>query len=297
MPENGTAISSQLVIILDTNPVWWGQNTGHIEGQGISLAQCVESVMVFANSHLMMSSRNNLSVIAAHTNKSVVLYPSTQASSDSSTNDGRYELFCRMNDQIKDEVQRIVLKSMEEALYSDSLIAGAMTMALCYLNRMDKEHELREETLSSRILVIKGSEDNPEQYMNFMNAVFTAQKQNVVIDACILDNDSGLLQQACDITGGIYLKVPQVTGLLQYLLWVFLPDPLERSKLNLPPKVQVDYRAACFCHRNLIDIGYVCSVCLSIICTFSPICPTCQTTFKFLGPPKMLKRKSKKPQT
>jgi hypothetical protein len=59
---------------------------------------------------------------------------------------------------------------MEEALYSDSLIAGAMTMALCYLNRMDKEHELREETLSSRILVIKGSEDNPEQYMNFMNA-------------------------------------------------------------------------------------------------------------------------------
>lgn len=25
--------------------------------------------------------------------------------------------------------------------------------------------------------VIKGSEDNPAQYMNFMNAVFTAQKQ------------------------------------------------------------------------------------------------------------------------
>ena len=150
---------------------------------------------------------------------SVVLYPSsTQTSSDYSTNDGRYELFCRMNDQIKDQVQSIVLKSMEEALYSDSLIAGAMTMALCYLNRMDKEHELREEMLSSRILVIKGSEDNPEQYMNFMNAVFTAQKQNVVIDACILDNDSGLLQQACDITGGIYLKIPQVTGLLQYLL-------------------------------------------------------------------------------
>ena len=24
--------------------------------------------------------------------------------------------------------------------------------------------------------VIKGSEDNPSQYMNFMNAVFTAQK-------------------------------------------------------------------------------------------------------------------------
>ena len=42
--------------------------------------------------------------------------------------------------------------------------------------------------------------------------------QNVVIDACILDNESGLLQQACDITGGIYLQVPQLAGLLQYLL-------------------------------------------------------------------------------
>ena len=45
--------------------------------------------------------------------------------------------------------------------------------------------------------------------------------------------------------------------------WVFLPDPTARERLTLPPKVQVDYRAACFCHRNLIDIGYVCSVCLS----------------------------------
>lgn len=45
--------------------------------------------------------------------------------------------------------------------------------------------------------------------------------------------------------------------------WVFLPDPLVRDKLTLPPKDQVDYRAACFCHRNLIDVGYVCSVCLS----------------------------------
>ncbi len=38
-----------------------------------------------------------------------------------------------------------------------------------------------------------------------------------MIDACILDHESGLLQQACDITGGIYLKIPHMPGLLQYL--------------------------------------------------------------------------------
>ena len=47
------------------------------------------------------------------------------------------------------------------------------------------------------------------------------------------------------------------------LQWIFLPEPAIRSKLALPPPVKVDYRAACFCHRELIDIGYVCSVCLS----------------------------------
>lgn len=54
--------------------------------------------------------------------------------------------------------------------------------------------------------------------MNYMNVFFTAQKQGVVIDVCTLDQHLSLLQQGCDITGGLYLKVPQLQGLLQYLL-------------------------------------------------------------------------------
>jgi hypothetical protein len=47
------------------------------------------------------------------------------------------------------------------------------------------------------------------------------------------------------------------------------------------PKSQVDFRAACFCHRQLIDIGFVCSVCLSVFCSFTPICTTCDCNFEF----------------
>ena len=117
--------------------------------------------------------------------------------------------------------------------------------------------------LNSRILIVTGSEDCAHQYMTYMNVFFTAQKEKVVIDVCALDKSLALLQQGCDITGGQYMKLPQIDGLLQYLLWVFLPDPNLRGKLVLPPQVKVDYRAACFCHRELIDIGFVCSVCLS----------------------------------
>lgn len=298
-----SSVCSVVVLVIDTNPVWWGRNLTDGEGK-LTLSRCLDSLMVFTNAHLTMNHQNKVAVIAAHTNQSHFIYPSHKTSERENgiqngangfdaEDDGKYELFGQMNTHVKNQIKSLVLNRLEGEIDGDSLLAGAVAMALCYIHRLEKECPIGV-TLSSRILVVKGSDDNPAQYMNFMNTVFTAQKQNVVIDACVLDAESGLLQQACDISGGIYLKIPQPAGLLQYLLWVFLPDPTTRDTLTLPPKAQVDYRAACFCHRHLIDIGYVCSVCLSIFCTFSPICSTCQTTFKIKGPPKVVKKKSKK---
>ncbi len=88
-----------------------------------------------------------------------------------------------------------------------------------------------------------------------------------------------MLQQAADLTGGLYHRIEQTNALLQYLLTVFLPRPSLRRKLTLPARPGVDFRAACFCHRNLIDVGYVCSVCLTVFCTFSPFCTTCTSQF------------------
>lgn len=51
----------------------------------------------------------------------------------------------------------------------------------------------------------------------YMFVTFLVQ-QNVALDVCSLDQDLGLLQQGCDITGGLYLRIPQLQGLLQYLL-------------------------------------------------------------------------------
>ena len=121
-------------------------------------------------------------------------------------------------------------------------------------------------------------------YMSYMNVFFTAQKLNILIDACMLDRDSGLLQQGADMTNGKYIRVNKLDSLLQFLLWTFLPDTsLHGGQLSLPTATKVVYRAACFCHRQLVDIGFVCSVCLSIFCKFSPMCSTCQTVFKIPG--------------
>ncbi|XP_073532280.1 general transcription factor IIH subunit 3 isoform X1 [Phyllobates terribilis] len=394
-----------LVIVVDVNPIWWGQQA--LSHSVVTLPKCIDAVMVMGNSHLFMGRNNKLAVIASHLQESRLLFPGKQwrcgdlteesailESNASGSKDGKYELLTAANDLIADEIKDLMTKSGEiKRQRTDTVLAGSLAKALCYINRISKESKAGEE-VKSRILVIKAAEDSALQYMNFMNVIFAAQKQNILIDACVLDTDSGLLQQkenvtstdlhcpfkgieesklsvnrkivreylaninefkspgpdelhprvlkeiieeileplsiifenswrtgevpedwrranvvpifkkgkkvdpgnyrpACDITGGLYLKIPQVNSLLQYLLWVFLPDPDQRSQLNLPPPVHVDYRAACFCHRNLIEIGYVCSVCLSIFCNFSPICTTCETAFKISLPPVMKAKKKK----
>ncbi|XP_061865776.1 general transcription factor IIH subunit 3 isoform X2 [Colius striatus] len=294
---------SLLVIVIDTNPIWWGKKAaGEAE---FTLSKCIDAAMVLGNSHLFMSRSNRLAVIASHTQESRFLYPgkcwaladvfgdgSSAESNCASSKDGKYELLTAINDAIAEEIKDLMTKTDMKGQQTETLLAGSLAKALCYINKMSKEVKANQE-MKSRILVIKAAEDSALQYMNFMNVIFAAQKQSILIDACVLDSDSGLLQQACDITGGIYLKVPHMSSLLQYLLWVFLPDQEQRSQLVLPPPIHVDYRAACFCHRNLIEIGYVCSVCLSIFCNFSPICSTCETAFKISLPPVMKAKKKK----
>ncbi|CAG08435.1 unnamed protein product [Tetraodon nigroviridis] len=291
---------SLLVIVVDVNPIWWGQQAQR--QPEFTLSKCLDAMMVLGNSHMAMARTNKLAVIASHCQDSHFLYPSNKLQvgdgngdeNTSSSGDGKYELLSVANNLIVEEIRSVMLKTEVRGNSNDTLLAGSLAKALCYINRVSKELEVGQET-KSRILVIKAAEDSALQYMNFMNVIFAAQKQNILIDACVLDSDSGLLQQACDITGGLYLKIPQKLALAQYLLWVFLPDTEQRSQLLLPPRAHVDYRAACFCHRNLIEIGYVCSVCLSIFCNFSPICTTCETAFK-IQLPQMVKPKKKKPK-
>lgn len=292
---------SLLVIVVDVNPIWWGQQSQR--QPEFTLSKCLDAVIVMANAHLVMTRTNKLAIIASHCQENHFLYPNKhwkagEAFGDhvgvSAAGDGKYELLSVADDIIADEIRNLIARTQVKGYQTDTLLAGSLAKALCYIHRVSKELEAGQD-MKSRILVIKAAEDCALQYMNFMNVIFAAQKQNVLIDACVLDSESGLLQQACDITGGLYLKIPQKTALAQYLLWVFLPDADQRTQLVLPPPVHVDYRAACFCHRNLIEIGYVCSVCLSIFCNFSPICSTCETAFK-IPLPQMMKPKKKKPK-
>ena len=37
--------------------------------------------------------------------------------------------------------------------------------------------------------------------------------------------------------------------------------------------------AICFCHKKPITRGFVCSVCLTVLCSFAALCPICGSRF------------------
>lgn len=141
---------------------------------------------------------------------------------------------------------------------------------------------------SPRILLVQASEDRPSDYNAFMNCAFASVKQHIVVDGCFLQSGSSytsspFLEQACDLTSGVFLSpsgAAQVDGALTEVLYsVFLAPLTCRSTLNLPASNKVDFRARCFETATMVDKASVCNQCLSIFKNRPKgHCPTCQAT-------------------
>ncbi len=159
-------------------------------------------------------------------------------------------------------------------------LAGALTLALTYTNKLtlslsapstnttttsqpDQYAAESAPALNARILILSVSGDLARQHIQIMNAIFACQRLRIPIDIAKIAGDTVFLQQASDATHGTYTKLDHPRGLLQYLMMAFLPDQASRRFLVAPTASYVDFRAACFCHRRVVDVGFVCSVCLA----------------------------------
>ena len=164
------------------------------------------------------------------------------------------------------------ISALANSKASNNRIGGDEGILSLLNGKNKKEKTNHKKFFSSRMLVIQASEDKIQDYNAIMNCVFAANRANVIIDGCFVaksSNDtSPFLEQACDRTGGIFIKPTgrsQVGGALtQVLMTVFLPPNLLRDKLNLPVIDKVDFRARCFETGESVDIAYVCNQCLSI---------------------------------
>lgn len=326
--------ASLLTIILDTNPHAWA-----LLAPTLPLSTAIANLLVFINAHLAFNHANKVAVIASHTQKAVFLYPPPPSPSSSSATNGAsahngssddvemaegapsvdidantYRPFRLVQESLISSLQYLISTTSPSILSPTTSIAGALTLALTHIHKTstllsstpstnstpnNDPSASRPPSLASRILILSVSGDLAHQYIPIMNTIFACQRLSIPIDIAKIAGDTVFLQQASDATKGTYMKLEHPQGLLQYLMMGFLPDASSRRHLINPTQVGVDFRAACFCHRKVVDVGFVCSICLSIFCAppEGAICLTCGTHLK-LGDygkrPAVVPRKKKK---
>ncbi|KAL3730139.1 hypothetical protein ACJRO7_027183 [Eucalyptus globulus] len=263
---------SLLVVLLDANPFFWSASS-------LPFSKFISHVISFLNSVLLLNQLNQIVVIATGHNCCDYVYDSSSPASRSVGTGKLSALSVDLLEKLEEFVGRDekLLKKEPEGSIASSLLSGSLSMALCYIQRVFRSGPRHPHP---RILCLHGSQDGPEQYVAIMNAIFSAQRSMVPIDSCFIGaQNSAFLQQASYITGGVYLKPQLLEGTFQYLSTVFGTDLHSRGFLQLPKSVGVDFRASCFCHKKTIDMGYICSVCLSIFCKHHKKCSTCGSVF------------------
>ncbi|KAI1769772.1 transcription factor Tfb4 [Hypoxylon cercidicola] len=213
------------------------------------------------------------------------------------TSANKFPQFTEVELSILTSLRSLINDTTSSDLHPTTLVSGALSLALSYTNKIAHTFDLPKTssdpanpisaptdtpaaTLHSRILILSVSDSEPAQYIPTMNAVFAASHARIPIDTLSLYGAPTFLQQAAFITGGTFLSAASnPRGLLTYLMFGFLADDEARKSLVTPTQDIVDFRAACFCHRNVVDTGFVCSICLSIFCEVpeNAECLTCGT--------------------
>ncbi|XDG03518.1 hypothetical protein ABKA04_003133 [Annulohypoxylon sp. FPYF3050] len=244
-------------------------------------------------------------------------------SAERATSANKFPQFAQIETSILTSLRSLIDSTTPSDLNPTTLISGALTMALSYTNKMTTSFQPAKTssdpalppsttavtsaadtaTLRSRIFVLSVSDSEPAQYIPTMNAVFAASHARIAIDTLSLHGTPTFLQQAAFITSGTFLSASSnPRGLLSYLMCGFLADAETRKTFVTPTQDTVDFRAACFCHRRVVDTGFVCSICLSIFCEVpeGAECLTCGTKLalgSYGAKPAVVPRKKKKKKT
>ncbi|KAF8357238.1 gtf-2H3 [Pristionchus pacificus] len=276
---------TSLAVLVDGSACAWGAFAeAKREKPGMEkevLTRAFRSIVTFSNVHLSLAQSNQLLLYAYGNGMSKkLLYDSVRSDNPDSSS--------------------CIIKGIRGALRENStsgdarkcgVLAATLATAICQIRKAATLGTNKsEETISGqkgRIVIISLLPDFGSQHSLLMNLFFSAHKHDICIDVVSLGGSSALLQQAADITAGVFQVIHKIEDLPRILMTRCLPVSIRDSTSF----TTVDYRAACVCHEKLVSNGWTCSVCLAVLCSFMAICPSCGAVFKITVP----RRKRKRP--
>lgn len=145
-------------------------------------------------------------------------------------------------------------------------VTKALLTTLCVANRRITQAQRFDTQI--RFVLITASPVPTTDFVTCMNCAFAAQKLGIVIDVFDFsqNTNSPTLMQLVHHTEGWYVNAKDASqGVLAHMLLAYFSASL--AQRTIPPmQLATDMRSVCFCHQKLINIGYVCSVCLAVFC-------------------------------
>lgn len=268
---------SCLVLCIDLHSDGW------LQYSQAPLWDVLANLLVLANAHLALASGNGLAVIGYNGLGARLLYSTIDHRPTYPESVKLKGSMIRQFKHLDESVLAGIHQQLQDAAKMQAskctTVSGPLSLALSYLNRqISSYHGLR-----GHILVVTAEPDNLGlKYINTMNSIFTAQKLQVPVDVANFGPSKSFLQQAADFTGGSYLELGSVDAcLIAIFASSFLVDPAVRRSVNLATRPDVDFSTVCFTTKKVVEIGYVCSVCLCIMESIpsSQHCPVCNANY------------------
>ena len=137
-----------LVVVIDINPhqLLYARHPG-------SFSQIQNSVMSLLSQHMMLHPTNQVALVASHSSGCTFLYPDDTSDNSETVlrqQDGQYEVFYHLETIIKERVAQVMERD-RNINTSECLLSGALTKALCYINKV-QAGRMEGEKYSPRLL-------------------------------------------------------------------------------------------------------------------------------------------------
>lgn len=260
------AVGSVAVVVFDTSSSW-------LEGSAAALSAALEAVRSFVVAHLLQCADSRVALVSACGAGGGVLLREPLRESERSSSADTAERIVQL-------IKQDMAKHTTNSNTNSAALHCALSAALCHLHRLRSSLP---HLTQQRVWLVSRSPDDPSAYVPLMNCIFSAQKDDVLLDSLLCGPSSRYLSHAARATGGLCLRCP-TDALLErsataLALGYFAVPPAARAAFETPPLKPHDPCASCFCHAKRVEVAHVCSVCLSVFCEFIPVCTTCNSKF------------------
>ncbi len=257
------------------------------ESQGKKLrTSVVDSIMIFIEAYLLLNRNNQLAIICfGYHHKPIFLYKSYDMTRGDTKNENGNMLKTFSIDNMVAKLGGLGSEAAEHLHLN-----CAAYMSLCFINKMSSEFSMLGKSLHCRQCLMVSNIHDSRDLGAFTNIGFASMQLQAPLDVCCFESSESrgsevlLLKKYAELSHGIFTEVKSGQGKenrqsLQHLFHFYLMSLELKGELCQPYVPSVDVHGECSCpvgRRCSMKIGFICSSCLSVHCSFKYICSNCR---------------------